>query len=247
MCVVNLYPFHFVPPPLSPLPSLPTLLCLRYFFSSFSTSGFYFIFHNLEFAFVMATRGIQRRSFGNIWDNSKTSSSSSSSKKNLDATKDIAFYREKAERAAQRVARNHPTYGKGREVAPNDAALKSRADRTHGMGRRGKYFVNKKGRAYGQAKKGGGGGSFTWGAPGDEMLSVNTDAGDPNYNSEEENDDILFTDEFGREHLSASEPWASPSRNGYTGPPRMSSRIPRPHQSLKYVSFFLQISIPVAS
>ena len=45
----------------------------------------------------------------------------------------------------------------------------------------------------GKAKKGGGGGGFTWGRPGDELMQVPITKGDPNYDSQEdENDNIVL-------------------------------------------------------
>ena len=45
--------------------------------------------------------------------------------------------------------------------------------------------VSRNGRKRG-SKKGGAGGSFTWGRPGDEMIVDAIQSGDPNYDSEAE-------------------------------------------------------------
>lgn len=53
----------------------------------------------------------------------------------------------------------------------------------------------------GNVKKGGGGGGYTWGKPGDELLEVSTEKGDPLYDSQEEetNSIVLISTEEANE------------------------------------------------
>eukprot|EP00948_MAST-09A_sp_MAST-9A-sp1_P002756 g2756.t1 len=167
---------------------------------------------------MASIRVAQRRAYNNIWSDSKSSSrkksssssKSSSSKDNGETVKSntngeghsISYYRKKAVRASQAMAKNHPRYGKGKVHTQGGGSSyhRSSSDETNGststssasghnshQTRKARYYVSKNSKSgYGASKKGGAGGAFTWGAPGDEVDIPEMDPNDPNYDSEAE-------------------------------------------------------------
>ena len=63
------------------------------------------------------------------------------------------------------------------------------------------------------AKKGGGGGRFTWGKPGDEMNVAALSRLDPNYDSEEEDESVVFSKSVSNPPPASN---SSPARNNYS-------------------------------
>ena len=132
----------------------------------------------------MSVRVAHRRAYNNIWSKKKNSSKSSSSSTttgNTDEDKPISYFRKKAQKASSAVAKNHPSYGKGKLSSSFNDSSDITLEQTR-QTKKAKYYVSKNAKlAYGSSKKGGGGGAYTWGKPGDEFNIPELDPNDPNY------------------------------------------------------------------